>query len=487
MDPITEHHRALTRRQLLGSGGAGLGAAALASLLGPAALGGRTGGGPVAENPGLPGLPHFAPRAKRAIYLFQSGGPSHIDLWDHKPHWDKLHGKPLPATVMGTQRVTGMTSGQMEFLASRPIKPFRQHGECGRWVSDLLPHTAGIVDDLAVLKAVNTEAINHDPGITFINTGNQQVGNASLGAWLSYGLGSENRDLPAYMVLISQGNGKNPGQPIFSRLWGAGYLPSQHQGARLRSGRSPVLHLRNPAGVDQGLRREQLDALAALNGRRAEVTGDPEIEARIAQYEMAYRMQTSVPELADFSDEPDETFELYGEDARRPGTYAAHCLLARRMMERGVRFVQLFHRGWDQHGSLIPDLTAQCKDTDQASAALVTDLKRRGLLDDTLVVWGGEFGRTAYSQGQLDAGRDHHGRCFSIWLAGGGVQGGIEHGTTDDYCYNVVDGGVHVRDLNATILHLLGIDHERLTYKFQGLSQRLTGVEPARVVRAILR
>ncbi len=486
MDPITEHHRSFTRRQLLGGAGTALGTAALASLLSPAAFGRRGEGVPTAENQGLPGLPHFAPRAKRAIYLFQSGGPSHIDLWDHKPHWDKLHGQPLPPSIMGTQRVTGMTSGQKQFLANRPIKPFRQHGECGRWVSDLLPHTARIVDDLAVVKAVNTEAINHDPGITFINTGDQQVGKASLGAWLSYGLGSENQDLPAYMVLISQGNGKNPGQPIFSRLWGSGYLPSQHQGVRLRSGRNPVLHLGNPAGVDRGLRRDQLDALKALNGRRAEATGDPEIEARIAQYEMAYRMQTSVPKLADFSDEPDETFELYGEDARRPGTYAAHCLLARRMMERGVRFVQLFHRGWDQHGSLIPDLTAQCKDTDQASAALVTDLKRRGLLDDTLVVWGGEFGRTAYSQGRLNSGRDHHGRCFTTWLAGGGVQGGIEHGVTDDFCYNVLDGGVHVRDLNATILHLLGIDHQRLNYKFQGLSQRLTGVEPARVVKEIL-
>ncbi|MFI4862055.1 MAG: DUF1501 domain-containing protein [Phycisphaerales bacterium JB063] len=488
MDPLTHYHRGITRRQLFSQVRNGVGAAALASLLGPAAFALQADAQPAApDSPAKPPpLPHFPPKAKRAIYLFQSGGPSHIDLFDYKPNLTDRHGTPLPPSVRGDQRVTGMTAGQSEFLVNAPIRPFQQHGQCGRWIGDLLPHTASIVDDIAVLKAVNTEAINHDPGITYINTGSQQVGHASLGAWLSYGLGSENENLPAYMVLLSQGTGKDPGQPIFSRLWGSGYLPSRHQGVRLRSGASPVMHLNNPAGVDPGLRREQLDALAELNAHHAQATGDPEIETRIAQYEMAYRMQTSVPELADLSDEPDSVFEMYGPDARIPGTYAANCLLARRMIERGVRFIQLFHRGWDQHDNLVTHLTNQCQDTDQASAALVKDLKRRGLLDDTLVVWGGEFGRTAYSQGGLNAGRDHHGRCFSMWLAGGGVKPGVEHGTTDDYCYNIVDGGTHIRDLNATILHLMGIDHMRLTYKFQGLAQRLTGVEHAHVIHDIV-
>lgn len=458
-----------------------MGAAALATLLGQ-----ENQAAEAVNEIGLAGLPHHKPKAKRVIYLFQSGGPSHIDLWDYKPNLTTMHGKPLPASVKGTQRVTGMTAGQKQFLTNAPIKPFQQHGECGRWVSDLLPHTAKVVDELAILKAVHTEAINHDPGITFINTGNQQIGHPSLGAWLSYGLGSENQDLPGYMVLISQGTGKNPGQPIFSRLWGSGYLPSKHQGVRLRPGTNPVLHLSNPNGIDAEMRRGQLNDLAILNERHSQLTGDPEIEARIAQYEMAYRMQTSVPGLTDMSDEPDEVFEMYGPDSRRPGTYAANCLLARRMIERDVRCIQLFHRGWDQHNSLVTHLGNQCRDTDQASAALVADLKQRGLLDDTLVIWGGEFGRTAYSQGGLNSGRDHHGRCFSVWMAGGGVKSGIEYGETDDFCYNVADGAVHVRDLNATILDLLGIDHQRLSFKFQGLEQRLTGVEPARVVQEIL-
>ena len=483
MDPLTEYHRNITRRQLFDHARNGVGAAALASLLGSSAVADPA----TSKAPqGMQGLPHFAPKAKRAIYLFQSGGPSHIDLFDYKPNLQKMHGKPLPPSVKGTQRVTGMTSGQKQFLTNAPIKPFKQHGKCGRWISDLIPHTARIVDDIAILKAVNTEAINHDPGITFINTGSQQIGHASLGAWLSYGLGSENSNLPGYMVLISQGTGKNPGQPIFARLWGSGYLPSKHQGVRLRPGANPVLHLSNPAGISRSLRRGQLDDLAALNGRHATVTGDPEIEARIAQYEMAYRMQTSVPDLTDMSDEPERVIEMYGPDARKPGSYAANCLLARRMIERDVRFVQLFHRGWDQHNSLVGHLGNQCRDTDQASAALVTDLKERGLLDDTLVVWGGEFGRTAYSQGKLNSGRDHHGRCFSMWMAGGGVQGGVEFGETDDFCYNIAAGGAHIRDFNATILHQMGIDNNRLTFKFQGLDQRLTGVEPARVIKEIL-
>lgn len=483
MDPATHFQRNVTRRQLFDYARNGVGAAALASLLGNESFAQPSRN---STSTGLPDLPHFAPKAKGAIYLFQSGGPSHIDLFDYKPNLQTMHGKPLPDSVKGTQRVTGMTSGQKQFLTNAPIKPFRQHGDCGRWVSDLIPHAAKIVDDIAILKAVHTEAINHDPGITFINTGNQQIGHASLGAWLSYGLGSENDNLPAYIVLISQGTGKNPGQPIFARLWGSGYLPSKHQGVRLRPGANPVLHLSNPEGIDDVTRRAQLDDLAALNALHAERTGDPEIDARISQYEMAYRMQTSVPELTDLSDEPQSVFDMYGPESRTPGSYAANCLLARRMIERGVRCVQLFHRGWDQHDSLVTHLANQCRDTDQASAALVTDLKQRGLLDETLVVWGGEFGRTAYSQGKLNNGRDHHGRCFSMWMAGGGIRPGIEYGETDEFCYNVVSGGVHIRDLNATILHQLGIDHQRLTYKYQGLQQRLTGVEPARVVKDIL-
>ena len=482
MEPQREYDRAITRRQLFNQARNGVGAAALASLLGSSASADR----PPSEATGLPDVPHFPPRAKRAIYLFQSGGPSHLDLFDYKPTLADQHGQPLPSSVRGTQRVTGMTAGQKAFLTNAPIRPFRQQGESGRWISDLLPHTAEIVDQIAILKAVNTEAINHDPGITFINTGSQQIGQPSLGAWLSYGLGSENENLPGYMVLISQGTGKNPGQPIFSRLWSSGYLPSRHQGVRLRPGANPVLHLANPPGIDRSTRRQQLDDLAALNARHFSRTNDPEIETRIAQYEMAYRMQTSVPDLTDLSDEPAHILEMYGPEVRKPGSYAANCLLARRMIERGVRFVQLFHRGWDQHVSLVEHLTNQCRDTDQASAALVTDLKQRGLLEDTLVVWGGEFGRTTYSQGGLNAGRDHHGRCFSMWMAGGGIRPGIEHGVTDDYGYNVLSDGVHIRDLNATILHQLGIDHRRLTFRFQGLDQKLTGVEPARVVSEIL-
>lgn len=483
MDPLSQFARTVTRRQLFDQTRNGVGAAALSLLLGRKATGCSI---KKQDHLELPQTPHFQPKAKRAIYLFQSGGPSHIDLFDYKPNLQARHGDPLPESVKGTQRVTGMTSGQKQFLTNAPIRPFQQQGNCGRWVSDLLPYTASIVDDIAVLKAVHTEAINHDPGITFINTGNQQIGHPSLGAWLSYGLGSENENLPGYMVLISQGTGKNPGQPIFSRLWGSGYLPSKHQGVRLRSGQNPVLHLSNPPNIDRAMRRGQLDDLALLNGRHAERIGDPEISARIAQYEMAYRMQTSVPDLTDFSDEPEHVFEMYGAESKVPGSYAANCLLARRMIERGVRCVQLFHRGWDQHDSLVQHLSNQCRDTDQASAALVKDLKQRGLLDDTLVVWGGEFGRTAYSQGGLNNGRDHHGRCFSMWMAGGGIQGGIEYGVTDDYCYNVISQGIHIRDLNATILHQLGIDHRRLTFKFQGLEQKLTGVEPARVVQEIL-
>lgn len=441
---------------------------------------------PAVARPGIAGLPHFAPRAKRVIYLCQSGGPSHVDLWDYKPRLADEHGKDLPPSIMGTQRLTGMTSQQDRFRTCGALEPFRQRGQCGRWVSDLIPHTGAIVDDLCVVKSLRTEAINHDPGITFLTTGTQQNGAASLGAWLSYGLGSENDDLPGFVVLISQGTGKVPGQPIFSRLWGSGFLPSKHQGVRLRSGASPVLYLEDTPGIDRATRRRMLDDLEKLNTESFSKSHNREIETWIAQHEMAFRMQASVPELTDLNDEPEATYDLYGDDARTPGTYAANCLLARRMCESGVRCIQLFHRGWDQHENMATDLRAQCLDTDQASAALVTDLKQRGLLDDTLIVWCGEFGRTAYSQGQLGAGRDHHGRCFSMWMAGGGVQPGIEYGSTDEYGYNIASDPVEIRDLNATILDCLGIDLQRLSYLYQGLEQRITGVEPFRVVKEIL-
>ncbi len=482
----SEIARHLNRRQLLGQTAGCLGAAAVASLLGPAkALGARV---EPSQARGLPGLPHFAPTAKRVIYLFQSGGPSHADLFDFHPKLRELHGTELPDSVRMGQRVTGMTSGQSEFPVVAPMFEFHRHGENGAWVSDLLPHTAGIVDDISIIRSMHTEAINHDPAITFINTGTQQLGKPSLGAWLSYGLGCETEDLPAYVVLISRGK-RQAMQPLFARLWGSGFLPSDHQGVRFRAGKDPVLYLNNPPGVSKENRRGLLDALAALNEMQSEAILDPEIDTRISQYEMAYKMQTSVPDLVDFSDEPEHTFELYGEEARRPGSFAGNCLLARRMAEKGVRFIQLFHRGWDQHFELPKEIREQAADTDRASAALIKDLKQRGMFEDTLVIWGGEFGRTIYSQGKLtptNHGRDHHGRCFSIWMAGGGIKQGYEHGQTDDYCYNIVKDPMHIRDLNATILHTLGIDHERFIFPYQGLDQRLTGVEEARVVRELL-
>lgn len=468
-------HTLLKRRTFLRAGAAGLGGLAVNTLLQREAMG-----------IGLPDFPHHKPTAKRVIYMFMSGGPSHIDLFDYKPTLVKQHGEPLPASVMGTQRLTGMTSGQKEFLACKSVAEFRQRGESGHWVSDMLPHTAGVADDLAIINSMHTEAINHDPGITFINTGSQIPGLPSMGAWSSYGLGSLNQNMPAYVVLLSQGTGKNPGQPIFSRLWGSGFLPSNHQGVQLRSSGDPVLYLQDPPGINRANRRAMLNDLAELNQIKYQQVRDPEIETRISQYEMAYRMQAAAPELVDLSSEPQSTFDLYGEDARTPGTYAFNCLLARRMAERDVRFIQLFHRGWDQHNSLVPHLTNQCGDTDRGSAALVADLKQRGLLEDTLLIWGGEFGRTAYSQGKLGNGRDHHGRCFSMWMAGGGVQGGVRYGATDEYAYNVASDPVHIRDLNATILHCLGIDHERFTYRFQGLDHRPTGVEESHIVKGVL-
>jgi hypothetical protein len=476
---------ALTRRHFLMQG-AGLGAAALAALLGEDA---QAAAPPAAEYAGaLPGLPHFRAKARRVIYLFQSGAPSQMDLFDYKPGLDGLRGKELPDSIRRGQRLTGMTATQASF----PIAPskfrFARQGTSGAWVSDLLPHTAKVVDRLCFVKSMHTEAINHDPAVTFFQTGAQLAGRPSIGAWLAYGLGSSSKDLPAFVVLISRGSGNPVDQPLYDRLWGSGFLPSRYQGVKFRSGADPVLYLSNPKGVEAGTRRRMLDDLAALNRLRYQEVGDPEIATRIAQYEMAFRMQSSVPDLADVSKEPAHVFKLYGEEARKPGTYAANCLLARRLVERGVRFVQLFHRGWDQHTSLPKQIAGQCRDTDQPSAALVADLAQRGLLDDTLVVWGGEFGRTVYCQGTLtreDYGRDHHPRCFTIWLAGGGIRPGVTHGETDDFSYNVTRDAVHVHDLHATMLHLLGIDHRRLTFKFQGRHYRLTDVH-GEVVRGLL-
>lgn len=474
--------REWTRRQFLLKSGNGFGAAALSSLFGS----GLARGAGAGEN-GLQGFPNFAPKAKRVIYLFFSGGPSHIDTFDFKPAMRKIHGIELPDSIRNGQRITGMTSGQKSFPCVAPMFDFQRYGKNGTYVSELLPETAKIIDDITLLKSVNTEAINHDPAITYINTGTQQPGKPSMGAWLSYGLGSLNANMPSYVVMISKGRGQS--QALYSRLWGSGFLPSKHQGVKFRSSGDPVLYLSNPDGIDRGNRRMLLDSLAKLNAKHYDRFGDPETQARIAQYEMAFRMQTEVPEIMDLGDEPDSTFKLYGDEAKKPGTFASNCLRARRMAENGVRFIQLFHRGWDQHGALPRNIKMQCEDIDRASAALVTDLKQRGMLDDTLVVCGGEFGRTIYSQGNLsetDHGRDHHGRCFHTWLAGGGVKAGFEFGETDDFSYNIVKDPVHIRDLNATILNQLGINHERLTFKYQGLDQRLTGVEPSRVVKEIL-
>ncbi len=485
MTPLIDPRLHLTRRQFFGR--TGIGAAALTALLHRESLA-ASAPIPATGTGGLPGLPHFAPKAKRVIYLFQSGAPSQLDLFDYKPGLAQQHGADLPDSIRQGQRLTGMTATQERFPIAQTRFKFAQHGRSGAWLSELLPHTARVADDLCFIKTMQTEAINHDPAITFFQTGAQLAGRPSIGSWASYGLGSENQDLPAFVALLSNGTGNPNDQPLYDRLWGSGFLPTKHQGIKFRSGTDPVLFLSNPAGLKAPARRRMLDDLGELNRIQLAEYGDPEIATRIAQYELAYRMQTSVPELTDISGEPESTFALYGPDARRPGTYAANCLLARRLAERGVRFIQLFHRGWDQHTKLPTQLPGQCRDTDQPSAALIQDLKQRGLLDDTLVVWGGEFGRTAYCQGKLtatDYGRDHHPRCFTIWLAGGGIRPGLTYGETDDYSYNIVRDPVHVHDLHATLLHCLGIDHTRLTFKYQGRHFRLTDVH-GQVVKGIL-
>lgn len=494
MDPLFEYHAQQTRRQFFGNFGIRLGGAALGLLAAGRGGWGRAlaeaaGSGSARVHAGLPGLPHFPPRAKNLIYLHMNGAPSQIDLWDYKPGLKAHFDKDLPDSVRMSQRLSTMTSGQSRFPVAPSKFAFARHGQCGRWVSELLPHTAGIVDDITLVKSVFTNAINHDPACTFVMTGSEVPGRASIGSWLAYGLGSESNDLPAFVVLTPSFPSTGNGQALYHRLWGSGFLPTRYSGVALRGQGDPVLYLQNPEGVEGSDRRTMLDALNQLNQRSYQALGDPEIQTRIAQYEMAFRMQSSVPDLTDLSRESDSIKAMYGPKVDKPGSFAHSALLARRMVERGVRIVQILHRGWDQHDNLPVALRNQCEDTEQATAALVRDLGQRGMLDSTLVVWGGEFGRTVYSQGQLtdkNYGRDHHPRNFCMWMAGGGVKGGMSWGETDDFSYNIVENPVHVNDLNATLLHCLGIDHERFTFKFQGLDLKLTGVEPSRVVKEIL-
>jgi len=482
MDPIEERKLLLTRRHFFSRTASGVGIAALASLLQEDAR----ATAPIAM-PGLPGFPNFPPTAKRVIYLFQHGAPSQLDMFDYKPNLQKFRGTDLPDSVRMGQRLTGMTAYQAKFPTAPSIFKFAQHGESGTWLSELLPYTAKVVDDLAIVKSVHTEQINHDPAVTFFQTGFQLAGRPSMGSWVAYGLGSENKDLPAFIVMVSQGVGGT--QALADRMWNSGFLSTKYAGVKFRSGHDPVLFLSNPQGYDSGARRRFLDDLGKLNELNLNQYQDPEISTRISQYEMAYRMQSSVPELTDLSKEPDSVFEMYGPDSRKPGTYAANCILARRLSERGVRFVQLFHRGWDQHNNLPKEIRGQNLQTDQPTGALIQDLKQRGLLKDTLVVWGGEFGRTVYSQGTLtdtNYGRDHHGRCFTMWMTGGGIKGGQTYGETDDYCYNIVKNPMDIHDLHATMLHCLGVDHKKLTYQFQGRHFRLTDVT-GNVVHDLLR
>ena len=491
MDPRFEQQLLQTRRQFFGDVGLRLGGVALATLMGQrSAVAAPSTAAGERVHPPLPGFPHHRPRAKAIIYLHMNGGPSQLDTWDYKPGLRDYFDKDLPPSVQGGQRLSTMTSGQTRFPVAPSKYKFEQRGECGRWVNtDLLPHTAGVVDDIALVKTVHTNAINHDPACTFVMTGNEIPGRASIGSWISYGLGSENNDLPSFVVFTSRFPDGSNGQAIYSRMWGSGQLPTRYSGVALRGSGDPVLYLPNPDGVNADDRRAMLDALGKLNARTFARFGDPETQTRISQYEMAFRLQRSVPELTDLAGEPQSVLEMYGPNANKPGSFAHSALLARRLVERGVRVVQVLHRGWDQHGDLPGQLGNQCKDTDQPTAALIKDLKMRGLLDQTLVVWGGEFGRTVYSQGTLtneNYGRDHHPRNFCMWLAGGGVKGGVSFGETDDFSYNVTKDPVHVNDLNATILHCLGIDHGRFSHKVQGLDARLTGVEPAHVVKQIL-
>ena len=477
-NPLTEARLMMNRRYFFGRTATGLGSLALGSLLSRDLSAGEA---PL-------DLGNIAPKAKRVIYLFQSGAPSQLDLFDHKPGLAKHYDEDLPDSIRQGQRLTGMTSGQARFPVAPSIFKFQQHGEGGAWVSELMPHLAGIADKLCFVKSMHTEAINHDPAITFFQTGSQIAGRPSVGAWLSYGLGKENEDLPAFVAMTSTGTGRPGGQPLYDRLWGSGFLPTTHQGVKLRGVGDPVLYLNDPAGIDRKLRRRMLDDIAAINQQKLSDFGDPEIATRIAQYELAYRMQTSVPELTDLGTEPEATFEAYGPESKKRGTYANNCILARRLAESGVRFVQLFHMGWDQHKGLPNQIKGQCYDTDQATAALINDLEDRGMLDDTLIVWGGEFGRTVYSQGTLTEttyGRDHHPRCFTLFLAGAGIKPGMTYGETDDFSYNITENPVHVHDLHATMLHQLGIDHEKLTYRFQGRYFRLTDVH-GHVVKDIL-
>ena len=472
-----------TRRQFFGHGARGLGIAALASLMGERLPGAST-------TPGLPGLPHFAPKAKRAIYLHLVGAPPQIDLLDYKPSMKDWYDKDLPESIRQGQRLTTMTSGQTRFPVAPSVFKFARHGESGAWMSELLPYTSKMVDDIAIVRSLHTEAINHEPAITFMQTGNMIPGKPCMGAWMAYGLGSMNQDLPTFVVINAKHtHPKANVQAISARLWSAGFLSAQYAGVALRAGADPVLYVNNPEGMPVAMRRRMLDALSGMNQIEHERLGDPETSVRIAQYEMAFRMQSSVPELTDLSKEPASVYDLYGEDARKPGTFAHSCLMARRLAERGVRFTQIYHRGWDVHGNLPEVLPSQCKDTDQACWGLVQDLKARGMFNDTLVIWGGEFGRTIYSQGKLtatDYGRDHHPRCFSLWIAGGGAKGGVVHGETDEFSYNIVKDPVHVRDFQATILHLFGVQHDKFTFKYQGLDQKLTGVEKATVVKEIV-
>ena len=468
---------AVTRRTFVSRSASGIGLAALGSLFADSLRAAPRAAAPA--NVGLPGFPNYSGKAKRVIYLFQSGAPSQMDLFDPKPQLAARRREELPESIRRGQRLTTMTSGQKAFPVAPSIFKFAQHGKSGAWLTELMPHIAGVADELCFIRSMHTEAINHDPAITYFQTGHQLPGRPSMGSWLSYGLGSESKNLPAYVVLTSFGTGRRDDQPLYDRLWSSGFLPTVHQGVKFRNQGDAVLYLSNPPGIDPTARRSSLDRVKALNQTHYQSLGDPEIQTRIAQYEMAFRMQTSVPELLDFKSEPQHILDLYGPDVHRPGSYAANCLLARRLAERDVRFTQLFHMGWDHHFGLPNALRGQCKDVDQATAALITDLKQRGLLNDTLIVWGGEFGRTIYSQGgvtETDYGRDHHPRCFTVLMAGAGVKQGLTYGVTDEYCYNILENPVHVHDLNATILHLMGVDHTRLTYRYQGRDFRLTDI-----------